>query len=128
MMGDSTRIIRGPRRAWPPKSRTGAAVIATACLAVLAAACGGSGSSAGSGGSPNAGRSPNAQSEVAYSVCMRSHRVPNFADPTTDSPGPVFNITKVGISDAALHTHHFLAVLNECGRLVGNNHPPMSFE
>jgi hypothetical protein len=49
------------------------------------------------------------------------HRVPNFADPTTDSPGPVFNITKVGISDAALHTHHFLAVLNECGRLVGNN-------
>ena len=59
--------------------------------------------------------------------CMRSHGVPNFPDPTTDSHGPVFNITKAGISDAASHTHQFLAKLNECGRLIGGN-APESFE
>jgi len=36
--------------------------------------------------------------------CMRSHGVPNFPDPTTDSNGPVFDITNAGISDAASHT------------------------
>jgi hypothetical protein len=28
--------------------------------------------------------------------CMRSHGVPSFPDPTADSDGPVFNITKAG--------------------------------
>jgi hypothetical protein len=59
--------------------------------------------------------------------CMRSHGVPNFPDPTTDSNGPVFNITKAGISDAASHTSQFEAKLTECGRLVGGN-APESFE
>jgi hypothetical protein len=59
--------------------------------------------------------------------CMRSHRVPNFPDPTTDSHGPVFNITAAGISDAASHTQQFEAKLSECGRLVGGN-APESFE
>src|ERR1700726_1641621 len=55
--------------------------------------------------------------------CMRSHGVPNFPDPTPDSQGPFFNITKVGISDAASHTQQFEAKLNECDRLVGGNAP-----
>ena len=59
--------------------------------------------------------------------CMRSHGVPNFPDPTTDSHGPVFNITAAGISDAASHAHQFVATLTVCGRLVGNN-APESFE
>ena len=59
--------------------------------------------------------------------CMRSHGVPNFPDPTTDSHGPVFNITKAGISDAASHTQQFTAKLNECGRVAGAN-APESFE
>ena len=59
--------------------------------------------------------------------CMRSHGVPNFPDPTTDSNGPVFNITNAGISDAASHTSQFEATLTECGRLVGGN-APESFE
>jgi hypothetical protein len=59
--------------------------------------------------------------------CMRSHGVPNFPDPTTDSHGPVFNITAAGISDAASHAHQFVAILDECGRLVGGN-APESFE
>jgi hypothetical protein len=59
--------------------------------------------------------------------CMRSHGVLNFPDPTTDSNGPVFNITNAGISDAASHTSQFEAKLDECARLVGAN-APESFE
>jgi hypothetical protein len=56
--------------------------------------------------------------------CMRSHGVPNFPDPTNGGPsGPVFNITKAGISDAASHTHQFISKLDECARLVGGNAP-----
>lgn len=59
--------------------------------------------------------------------CMRSHGVPNFPDPTTDSSGPIFNITNAGISDAASHSSQFEAKLDECSRLVGGN-APESFE
>jgi hypothetical protein len=60
--------------------------------------------------------------------CMRSHGVPNFPDPTNGgSSGPVFNITKAGISDAASHAPRFITKLTECGRLVGVN-APESFE
>ncbi len=56
--------------------------------------------------------------------CMRSHGVPNFPDPTNGgASGPVFNITKAGISDAASHTHQFISKLDECARLVGGNAP-----
>lgn len=56
--------------------------------------------------------------------CMRTHGVPNFPDPTNGGPsGPWFNISKVGISDAASHTPRFIAKLNECARLVGDNAP-----
>ncbi len=73
-----------------------AAIIATAGLALLAAACGGSkgshvaqlGSSttqpASSSGASNAGGSTNSQSNsrmLAYSACMRSHGEPKFPDP-----------------------------------------------
>jgi hypothetical protein len=53
--------------------------------------------------------------------CMRSHGVPNFPDPTTDSNGPVFNITNAGISDAASHTSQFEAELDQCARVAGGN-------
>ena len=59
--------------------------------------------------------------------CMRSHGVRNFPDPTTDSSGPVFDITNAGISDAASHTSQFEAKLDQCSRLVGGN-APESFE
>ena len=60
--------------------------------------------------------------------CMRSHGMPDFPDPTNGGPsGPIFNISKAGISDAASHTPQFIAKLNECGRLVGVN-APESFE
>jgi len=66
--------------------------------------------------------------DLKLARCMRSHGVPNFPDPTNGgASGPVFNITKAGISDAASHTGQFIAKLNECGRLVGSN-APESFE
>jgi hypothetical protein len=59
--------------------------------------------------------------------CMRSHGVPNFPDPITDSHGPIFDISSAGISDAASHAPRFEARLTECGRLAGGN-APESFE
>jgi hypothetical protein len=66
--------------------------------------------------------------DLKLARCMRSHGVPNFPDPTNGGPsGPVFDITKAGISDAASHTSQFEAELTECGRLAGPN-APESFE
>jgi hypothetical protein len=73
--GSTSRRSHDPpvRRAWPV-----AAVIATACLAVLAAACGGS---SANGGSSSAGGSTTSASLLAFSHCMRSHGVSQFPDP-----------------------------------------------
>jgi len=85
-MNDSISVIHRPWRAEPSPARTAAAIIATAVLAVLAAAaCSGSPSSTGD--SPNAGGPANSPSAVGYSHCMRSHGVPNFPDP--DSSGQI---------------------------------------
>ena len=67
------------------------------------------------------------RADLKLARCMRAHGVPDFPDPTTDSGGPIFNITKAGISDAASHAHQFEAKLTECGRLAGPN-APESFE
>ncbi len=102
MMNDSTGVTRRPQRAWPPTARTAAAIIAMAALALLAAACsGGSRSAAGSGGS-NAGGSSSSPSAVAYSACMRSHRVPNFPDPTTNGQVPKADPQQLGVSTSQL--------------------------
>jgi hypothetical protein len=102
MVNDSTRVMRRPRRAWPPTARTAVAIIA-AVLALLAAACSsGSPSSAGSGGSPNAAGSSSSPSAVAYSACMRSHRVPNFPDPGSGGAVPKGDAQHFGVSTAQL--------------------------
>lgn len=41
-MTDGARVMRRHLRAWPPTPRTGAVVIATAALGLLAPACSGS--------------------------------------------------------------------------------------
>jgi predicted amidohydrolase YtcJ len=55
--------------------RAGAAVAAGAAIAVLAAACGGSGSA------PATAAQTAYQKAVAFSVCMRAHGEPGFPDP-----------------------------------------------
>jgi hypothetical protein len=62
--------------------------------------------------------------DLKLARCMRSHRVPNFPDPTNGgSGGPFFPISRTGISEAASRTHQFVAELNECGRLTRDNAP-----
>jgi hypothetical protein len=82
-MNDSTRVMRRPPRAWPRPARAAGAIIATAALALLAAACSGGPSS--TDGSPGAGGPAGTPSAVAYSACMHSQGVPNYPDPEPPS-------------------------------------------
>ena len=102
MMNDRARVMRRPRRARPPISRTTAAMIATAALALLAPGCGGSPSSAGSGGSPAAGGSADPTSAVAYSHCVRGRGVPNYPDPGSGGTLPKVSAQQLGVSDSRL--------------------------
>lgn len=117
MMNDRTRVIRRPRRAWPPAARTVAAIIAMAVLAMLAAACSGSPSSTGPGGSSNAGGSANFEAAsskaVAFSHCMRSHGVPDFPDPTRRGGVPKVTPQQVGVSNS-----HFQVAQRACAQLL----------
>jgi hypothetical protein len=83
-------------------ARTAAGVITAAALALLVAACGGSGSSAGSDGTANAGMSRTSASLVAYSACMRSHGVPNYPDPDSSGQLPKPDAHLLGVSSTQL--------------------------
>jgi hypothetical protein len=93
-------------------SRIATAIIATAAMALLAAACSGSPSSTGAGGSPNAGDSSSSPSAVSYSHCMRSHGVPNYPDPSNGSlpkgGGDAFGVSSSVFSAAQNACHHLL--------------------
>ena len=101
-MNNRTPVMHRPRRAWPPATRIAAAVIATAALALLAAACGGSPSSTVD--TPNAGGSATSTSAVAYSHCIRSHGVPNYPDPSSGGQLPKGNAEQFGVSNSRLRT------------------------
>jgi hypothetical protein len=113
MMTDCTRVIRRPRRVWPPAARTAAAIIATVGVALLAA-CSGSPSSTGSGGSSNAGGSANSQL-LAFTSCMRSHGVPNYPDPGSSGKVPNTTPQQLGVSSS-----QYQAAENACGHLLPN--------
>jgi hypothetical protein len=122
-MNHSTRVMRRPRRAWPPAARTAAAVIATAALVLLAAACssspshtGSGGSSTGSGASTNAGGSASSGAAITYSQCMRSHGVPNFPDPPSNGQVPKASTQLLGVSTSRLQ-----AAQTACQHLYPNN-------
>jgi hypothetical protein len=82
--------------------RAAAAIIAAAGLALLAAACSGSPSSAGSGVSPNVGASASSPSAVAYSQCIRSHGVRDFPDPPSGGGVPKGSAQQFGVSSSQL--------------------------
>ncbi len=117
MMNDSIRVMRRPRRVWPPAARTAVAIIAAAALVLLAAACSGSPSSTSSStrpdGSSNAGASANSQL-LAFSQCMRAHGVPNFPDPqpgASNAKFPSAQQLRVGSSQ-------YQAAENDCQNLL----------
>jgi hypothetical protein len=111
---DSTQVTRRPRREPPPAARIAAAIIATAGLALLAAACSGSPSSAAAGGSPNAGDSSGSPSAVSYSDCMRSHGVPNYLDPSGGQ------LPKGGAQAFGVSSSVFVAAQSACHHLLPN--------
>jgi hypothetical protein len=54
-----------------------------------------------------------------FSQCMRSHGVPNWPDPSTDSQGrPVFDLSDHGFSRAQAHSTQLEAKMNECQHLL----------
>jgi hypothetical protein len=122
-MTDGARVMRRHLRAWRAP-RTGAVVIATAALGLLAAACSGSPSSAGSGGSTAAGGSAGSPSAVAYSACMRSHGVPNFPDPSSSGQVPKPDPLQLGVSTPGSRPPKDLA--STCTRATAGRSAPRS--
>jgi hypothetical protein len=112
-VNDSIRVIRRPRRAWPPAARTAAAIIATAALALLAAACSSSPSSTGSGGSSNAGGSTSSPSAAGFSSCMRSNGIPRFPYPDSSGGVPKVDAQRLGVSSS-----QFNAAQRACSHLL----------
>jgi hypothetical protein len=121
-------------------ARSLAAIIATAALTLLTAACGGSPgshvaqvgssttqsspSSAGSGGSSNTGgptgtQSGNSQKALAFSQCMRSHGVPKFPDPSSSNETPS-GLPKVAAQELGVSSSQFQAAENACRQLLPN--------
>ena len=96
-------------------ARIAAAIIATAGLALLAAACssGGSPSSTGSSGSPDPGGSANHPSAVGFASCMRSHGVPNFPDPSGSGALPKTSPQRLRVSSS-----RFQAAQRDCQHLL----------
>jgi len=110
-VSDGIRVIRRPRRSWPPAARSAAGISAMAAL-VLLAACDGSPSSTGSGGSSPASRSVNSQ-QLAYSHCMRSHGVPAFPDPRSGG-----GFSKTTLQQLAASNSEYQAATQTCAHLL----------
>lgn len=91
---------RDARRPRAPRAAAGAMV----ALVLLAAACGGSNAPGVAGGSSPGNSGP--ASAVAYSACMRHHRVPNYPDPGSNGNLPKDNAQAFGVSAAQLQAAH----------------------
>ena len=103
---DGTGSGRGRQR--PGLRRAAVLAVAVAGVALLAAACGDSGSPAGSAASAG----PAAyQNGLGYAQCMRSHGEPGFPDP--DSQGNFLNLGPVNI-----HSPQYLSANKACGHLL----------
>jgi hypothetical protein len=97
--------------------RTATAVAALIAVAVLVlTGYGGSPSSTGSGGSPGAGGSAGVPSAVAYSACLRTHRVPNYPDPDSTGELPKPDARHLGVSSSQLR-----AAEQACQHLLPNS-------
>jgi hypothetical protein len=122
-MSGSNRVGPRPQRAWPPAARSAAAIIGSACLALLAAACAGSpGSHVAQVGTTatqsSTSTSPTAASArqyggLAFSQCMRSHGVSQFPDPASGGAIPKVSLQQLGVGSS-----QFQAAQSTCGYLL----------
>jgi len=65
-----------------------------------------------------------------FSQCMRSHGVPDWPDPSTDSDGqPVFDISSRGITRSVVRSPQVQNTMTECHHLLpsvlGLGNPPL---
>jgi hypothetical protein len=88
------------------RTRAASAVVAAAGLAMLAAAC---------GGSPSSARGPASSESLAYSRCMRFHGVPSFPDPTGSGGIPKETAQQLGVADSG-----FQSAQGACAYLLPN--------
>jgi hypothetical protein len=104
-----SRDARTPQRsrAHVPRRRGAGAILATAGVTLLVAACG------GSGRSPGAGATTGPASGVAYSACMRSHGVARFPDPTENG-----QVAKADPQELGVSTSRYQAAQRACRRLI----------
>lgn len=115
------------RPARRPAVRLAAAILTTAELALLAAACGGSpGSRVAQLGSRTSQSDPSPSTALtqqngalAFSRCMRSHRVPTYPDPGTDGRLPKQTPQELGVSSSGFQTAE-----SACIHLVPNGGQP----
>jgi hypothetical protein len=110
----SIRVLRRPRRSWPPAAviiAAGGLALSTACSAGVSSG-GTMPSSTSSAGSSTAGGS--AQSQLlAFAQCMRSHSLPNFPDPQPSGAAKFPTAQELGVSPA-----RYQAAEAACQRLL----------
>ena len=120
-MKSTARGDDGPRRSTRSRPRTVATIIATAGMALLAAACGGSpGSHVAQLGSTTTHNGPSLPAAavqqngvLAFSHCMRSDGVPNYPDPNTSGELPKKSPQQLGVSSS-----QFQAAQRACQHLL----------
>ncbi|HEY2201367.1 MAG TPA: hypothetical protein VGH56_05735 [Solirubrobacteraceae bacterium] len=115
------RVIRRPST---PTARTAAALIATATLALPAAAFGGGPSATGAGGSTNTqgitlSQSTITQQALAFARCMRAHGVRTWPDPNSSGVFPKLSPQQLGVSRSRLQTAQ-----TACSHLLPNGALP----
>ena len=133
---NTPRVTPRPPGATPPRAQTAAAIIATAGLVLLVAACGGSASPSGSGSSTNPKTStsrtsasrPSASrpSALAFARCERSHGVPSYPDPGGSDAMQGSGLPKIGPQRLGVTDSQFQAANRACQRLLPANVQPTS--
>jgi len=117
-MNDRNRVQRWLRRVLPLALRVAVAITASAGLAMLAAACGGSNEAA------SASSAQHAQMDTGYlsfARCMRSHGIRDFPDPVTGSGGhPGFRLQGGSSSDLNSNAPTFQRGVEACQRILGH--------
>jgi hypothetical protein len=111
------RVSRRRLRVKFANARTLGAIIATAILVLVAAACGGNPSSTGSDAKAPANTQSVSSQPLAFSRCMRSHGVPNFPDPNSSGVWPKSQVA------GAANNPEYPAAARACGHLLPDGGP-----
>lgn len=120
---NGVRVRRWTLRPWSvlrTRAVVAVAITTTAGLALLAAACGASPSTAGSDHSSNARGSAISQQPLAFSHCMRSHGVSEFPDPNSSGDWPKTQV------ETAVDNPRYQVASQACGHLLPYGGPGVS--